>query len=324
MIGPISPGWECPTPLEIAYFYSVKVVPARKNVAGGFYYLGAYTGDRKLIVSFPNKTDFKEDFFWTTALSPINTTAFRIYHMRPVPTPKIVKRQKTLLSLPYGLRAADFLLNKQNLKNVGLLASYEYTCDSKLPKYTSWKNVPVLEEEESNDFVARAHYLERVPPREPKRTKTKANKKKFSIQLTVEAAKSPKARNKVSAAGIEVSAAGNEVPATGIVEEQPIGSVYQVKFSGSRSEWVEMLEIELRKVMEHRDVVAKKWSDSEVEVSRAREEAKKQHQADQQKIKELEDSLKSLQVDHDKKLKELEAKTKERVNNIGRRTIYQI
>uniref|UniRef100_A0A803PSG7 Uncharacterized protein n=1 Tax=Cannabis sativa TaxID=3483 RepID=A0A803PSG7_CANSA len=90
---------------------------------------------------------------------------------------------------------------------------------------------------------------------------------------------------------------------------------------------IEMLETELRKVREHRDVVVKKWSNSEAEV----EEAKKQHQTDQQRIKELEDSLKSLQadlakkqLDHDQKLKELEVETKERVNNIGRRTIYQI
>ncbi|KAF4392614.1 hypothetical protein F8388_003034 [Cannabis sativa] len=52
------------------------------------------------------------------------------------------------------------------------------------------------------------------------------------------------------------------------------------------------LETELRKVREHKDVVAKKWSDSEVEVSHTKEEARKQHQADQQKIKDLEDSLK--------------------------------
>ncbi|MEA8873779.1 hypothetical protein, partial [Campylobacter jejuni] len=64
--------------------------------------------------------------------------------------------------------------------------------------------------------------------------------------------------------------------------------------------------------------MAKKWSDSEVEVSHTKEEARKQHQADQQKIKDLEDSLKSLQadlikkqVDNGQKLTELEAETKE-------------
>uniref|UniRef100_A0A803PSI0 Uncharacterized protein n=1 Tax=Cannabis sativa TaxID=3483 RepID=A0A803PSI0_CANSA len=56
-------GWECLTPLEIAYFYSVKEVHARKNAVGGFYYLGTYTRDRKIIVRLPNKIEFKEDFF---------------------------------------------------------------------------------------------------------------------------------------------------------------------------------------------------------------------------------------------------------------------
>uniref|UniRef100_A0A803P350 Uncharacterized protein n=1 Tax=Cannabis sativa TaxID=3483 RepID=A0A803P350_CANSA len=42
-------GWECLTPLEILYFYSVKAVPARKRGLGGFYYLGTHTNDRRII-----------------------------------------------------------------------------------------------------------------------------------------------------------------------------------------------------------------------------------------------------------------------------------
>uniref|UniRef100_A0A803PR27 Uncharacterized protein n=1 Tax=Cannabis sativa TaxID=3483 RepID=A0A803PR27_CANSA len=182
--------------------------------------------------------------------------------------------------------------------------------------------------------------------------------RKSSNQLLIDANKSPEAENEVSSSGIDVSTAG-------IVEKQPTGLTHQVKFFGSRSEmvllepscplplevgtegsqafflvhathhrasqWVEMLEIELRQIKKHRNVIAKKWSDSEAGVSRTKDEAEKQHQGDQQKIKELQNSFKFLQanlvkkqVDHDQKLKELEGGTKESVNNIGRRTIYQI
>uniref|UniRef100_A0A803PTN5 Uncharacterized protein n=1 Tax=Cannabis sativa TaxID=3483 RepID=A0A803PTN5_CANSA len=55
-------------------------------------------------------------------------------------------------------------LKEQNLKNVGLLALDEYTCNYKIPKYTSWQKVPAPDEEESEDFVAHAKYLERVSP----------------------------------------------------------------------------------------------------------------------------------------------------------------
>uniref|UniRef100_A0A803NSX3 Uncharacterized protein n=1 Tax=Cannabis sativa TaxID=3483 RepID=A0A803NSX3_CANSA len=85
--------------------------------------------------------------------------------------------------------------------------------------------------------------------KEPKRTKTKANMRKSSNQLTIDVDKSLEEGNEVSTVGIEVSAAG-------IIEKQPTRSAHQ--------------------------------------------------------------------VDHDQKLKELEAGFEERVNNIGRRTIYQI
>uniref|UniRef100_A0A803QCT8 Uncharacterized protein n=1 Tax=Cannabis sativa TaxID=3483 RepID=A0A803QCT8_CANSA len=143
---------------------------------------------------------------------------------RSVPTPQIVEHRGILLSLPYGLRAANFLLNEKNLKNVGVLALEEYTCDYKIPKYTTWQKVLVPNEEENEDFVARTQHLERVPPRskkrivqageasgsakEPKRTETTAKKKKSSSHLTIEAAKSPEQATEVSAAGNEVSTVG--------------------------------------------------------------------------------------------------------------------
>uniref|UniRef100_A0A803PD17 Uncharacterized protein n=1 Tax=Cannabis sativa TaxID=3483 RepID=A0A803PD17_CANSA len=298
-------GWECPTLLEIAWFYSVKVIPARKNASWGFYYLGAYTSDQ--------------------------------VPRGPILTPEIVERHQTLLSLAYGLRSAKFLLNEQNLKNVGLLASDKYTCDYKAPKYTSWQKVPVLEGEENDDYVAHAHYLERVHPRLDGRPRDmdvdlenlfkslppadKIPRKRR--QLVIEADETFEAVNEVPAARNEVPAEGIEVLAVWNVEEQPTRSMHQVKFFSSRpevvllepsyplpleasflvhathhqpSQWIEMLETELRK-----------------------------------KIKELEESLKSLRADlakrqaaHDQKLKELEVETKERVDNIGRSTIYQI
>uniref|UniRef100_A0A803QF91 Uncharacterized protein n=1 Tax=Cannabis sativa TaxID=3483 RepID=A0A803QF91_CANSA len=310
--------WECPNPLKIACFYSVKVVPTRKNIAGGFYYHRAYTGDHKLIVRLPNKTDFKEDLFWATV------------PRRPIPTPEIAEHHKTLLSLPFGLRALDFLLNEQNLKNV-----------------------PIPEEEKSDDFVAHAYYLERVPPRvdgrsrdmdvdlenmfksppqadkrskkrvaqadeasnsikELKRTKTKANKIKSLNQLTTEAAKSIEARNEFSGSRLDVILLEPSYPLP--LEVGTEGSYLSsqhttnswrnlltlgssdwdlaiqrsAEFSLSSHAWflvhathhrssqqVKMLETKLRKVREHKDVVAKKWSDSEAEVSRPKEEARK-------------------------------------------------
>uniref|UniRef100_A0A803P979 Uncharacterized protein n=1 Tax=Cannabis sativa TaxID=3483 RepID=A0A803P979_CANSA len=161
--------------------------------------------------------------------------------------------------------------------------------------------------------------------------------------------------------------ATQEVPTAMSVNEQPTGSMHQVKFFGPRLEMVLLkpswsglkarssahctlpmvgvtsrvlglptgsfsreaaLRIWQKRVMnscikEHRDTLAKKWNDSMAEVSRAKEEAERQDQVDQKTIKELEDAIKSLHGDHDKKLKEAEAETKDRVNSIVRRTIYQ-
>uniref|UniRef100_A0A803P420 Uncharacterized protein n=1 Tax=Cannabis sativa TaxID=3483 RepID=A0A803P420_CANSA len=66
-----------------------------------------------------------------------------------------------------------------------------------------------------------------------------------------------------------------------------------------------MLEIELRQTREHRDTMAEKWNDSKSKLSRVREEAEKQRLANQ------------------KKLEEAKADTKNKVNSIARRTIYQ-
>uniref|UniRef100_A0A803PJT1 Uncharacterized protein n=1 Tax=Cannabis sativa TaxID=3483 RepID=A0A803PJT1_CANSA len=284
-------GWECPTSLEIAYFYSVKAVPGRKNVAGGFYYLGTYIGDWKIIVRLPNKTWFKEDFFGTTGLSPINTITFRIIPIprRPVPTPVIAKRHKILLSLQYGLRAIDFLLNEKILKNVGLLTSDEFTCDYKIPKYSSFQKVLVQVEEESMDVDLECMF--KSPPLVDKKSKKRV----------------PKMPAKSLEKGKKVSVVRN-------AKEQPNGSVHQA----------EMLKAQLHQTREHRDTLAKKWNNSNAEVSHTKEEVVKQRVADQKKVKELEDSLESLQADHEKKLKEMEAETKDRVISIGRRTIYQI
>uniref|UniRef100_A0A803P5G2 Uncharacterized protein n=1 Tax=Cannabis sativa TaxID=3483 RepID=A0A803P5G2_CANSA len=104
--------------------------------------------------------------------------------------------------------------------------------------------------------------------KEPKRTKTKANMRKSSNQLTIDVDKS--------------------------LEEGNEASFLFCATHHRSSQRVEMLKTEVLQTREYRDVVAKKWSDSEAE------------------------------VDHDQKLKELEAGFEERVNNIGRRTIYQI
>uniref|UniRef100_A0A803P1B0 Uncharacterized protein n=1 Tax=Cannabis sativa TaxID=3483 RepID=A0A803P1B0_CANSA len=120
---------------EIVYLYFVKTVPARKRCAGGFYYLGTHTNDRRIIVGLPNKIAFKEDFFWTTGISLINTTTFCIIlSKRRTPTPEIVEQRKLLLGLPFELRSTEFLLSEANLKSVGLLTANEYTCDYTFPK----------------------------------------------------------------------------------------------------------------------------------------------------------------------------------------------
>uniref|UniRef100_A0A803PL23 Uncharacterized protein n=1 Tax=Cannabis sativa TaxID=3483 RepID=A0A803PL23_CANSA len=51
------------------------------------------------------------------------------------------------------------------------------------------------------------------------------------------------------------------------------------------SQRIEMLETQLHQIKENSDVVAKKWSNAKDEVSRTKDEAEKQHQAEQQKIK---------------------------------------
>uniref|UniRef100_A0A803PL43 Uncharacterized protein n=1 Tax=Cannabis sativa TaxID=3483 RepID=A0A803PL43_CANSA len=66
---------------------------------------------------------------------------------------------------------------------------------------------------------------------ESKRPKTKANMRKSSNQLIIDADKSLEVGNEVCTAGIEVSTAG-------IVEKRPTGSAHQVKFSSSRPEMV--------------------------------------------------------------------------------------
>uniref|UniRef100_A0A803Q701 Uncharacterized protein n=1 Tax=Cannabis sativa TaxID=3483 RepID=A0A803Q701_CANSA len=240
---------------------------------------------------------------------------------------------------------------------------------------------PPLDDKKSKNRVSQASEAS-GSTKEPKRTKTMANKKKSSSQLTIELAKSPEKEN-------QVSIVGN-------ADKQPTMLVNQVKFSSSRPEMVlfksssplpleartegsqhatdswrniltlgfgdsdlltrgssknlakrsyellhqaslfsyvthhrssqqaKLLETEPHQTRDHRETLAKKWNDSEAEVSRTEEEAKKQCLADQKKIKELEDSLKSFQADHDKNLKEMDAETKDWVNSIGRKTIYQI
>uniref|UniRef100_A0A803P4L1 PPM-type phosphatase domain-containing protein n=1 Tax=Cannabis sativa TaxID=3483 RepID=A0A803P4L1_CANSA len=114
--------WECPTPLEIEYHYSVKAIPVRKNVVGGFYYLGTHFNKHKIIIGLPNKTPFKEDFFWTTSVSPIGTTTFRIIPVlkRPTPNPMMGERNRLMLGLHYCLRSIEFLLNEVNLRTTRL------------------------------------------------------------------------------------------------------------------------------------------------------------------------------------------------------------
>uniref|UniRef100_A0A803Q7Z9 Uncharacterized protein n=1 Tax=Cannabis sativa TaxID=3483 RepID=A0A803Q7Z9_CANSA len=74
----------------------------------------------------------------------------------------MAKCHKILLDLPLGLRSADFLFNEANLSTVNLLCSDEYTCNYKVSKYSSWEKVPVPADEESQDYVAHVHYLQKV------------------------------------------------------------------------------------------------------------------------------------------------------------------
>uniref|UniRef100_A0A803Q221 Uncharacterized protein n=1 Tax=Cannabis sativa TaxID=3483 RepID=A0A803Q221_CANSA len=128
-------------------------VPARKNAAGGFYYLGTHSSKPKIIVDLPNKVFFKDNFFWTSGLSPVSTTTFRRLPLltRPTTTPKMVSRHRRLMTLPYGLRSCDFLLNEANLdrwaffrkRSVLVIISFPsiHLSSRIAPKYDSWYRI---------------------------------------------------------------------------------------------------------------------------------------------------------------------------------------
>uniref|UniRef100_A0A803PEM3 RNase H type-1 domain-containing protein n=1 Tax=Cannabis sativa TaxID=3483 RepID=A0A803PEM3_CANSA len=143
--------------------------PTRKQGAGGFYYLTTHTNDQRIIVRLPNKNKFKDEFFWTSCLSPISIIAFGIIlTRRPVPNSEIEKRHRILLGLPFGLRAADFLLHENNLKACALLGSRQSTGDFKVLKYLDWQQVLVPADEEDRNYIARTHYINNTTPRKLK------------------------------------------------------------------------------------------------------------------------------------------------------------
>uniref|UniRef100_A0A803QDW3 Uncharacterized protein n=1 Tax=Cannabis sativa TaxID=3483 RepID=A0A803QDW3_CANSA len=92
---------------------------------------------------------------------------------------------------------------------------------------------------------------------------------------------------------------------------------------------------------EHREVLAKQWSDSQSEISGIMKEAKEQQktlqtnlETAQKRIQELEEANKTTQaevdrnleeakVDADRKLEEAKADAKTKVNTIARRSIYR-
>uniref|UniRef100_A0A803PRU9 Uncharacterized protein n=1 Tax=Cannabis sativa TaxID=3483 RepID=A0A803PRU9_CANSA len=83
---------------------------------------------------------------------------------RPTATPEMVERCRLLLGLPYGLRSVEFLLNEVNLRSVDLLTKKEFTCDYKYSKYSSWQQVLISNDEETQDYVARVHNLQSTVP----------------------------------------------------------------------------------------------------------------------------------------------------------------
>uniref|UniRef100_A0A803Q696 Uncharacterized protein n=1 Tax=Cannabis sativa TaxID=3483 RepID=A0A803Q696_CANSA len=87
----------------------------------------------------------------------------------------MAERHRILLSLPFRLRVADFLCSEKKLRTIGLLASNEFICDYKIPKYSSCQIFPVPVEEESKDYVAHAHYLQKITPREAKEGASQGN-----------------------------------------------------------------------------------------------------------------------------------------------------
>uniref|UniRef100_A0A803PR04 Uncharacterized protein n=1 Tax=Cannabis sativa TaxID=3483 RepID=A0A803PR04_CANSA len=286
-------GWECPTPLQIVYFYSIKELLTRKRAARGFYYLDTHTNDCRIIVRASHL-----DSSWD--LSPLNPT--------------------DIFEIP-GSTEFSYYCSPSS-------SSFDnYDMDLNLENIL--KSPPLVDNKSKNRAAQVGDASGSI--KEPKRTNTKANKKKSSGQLTIKPAKSPeKERWFFSNPPIPcLSRSGQKVRKSAPCTPLMVGIISKSSglATGSLSREAAQM-ISLRGglnscIREYRDTLAKKWNNSEAEVSRTKEEAEKHCLADQNKIKELEDSIQSIQADHDKKLKELEAETKDRVNSITRRTIYQ-
>uniref|UniRef100_A0A803Q5Q1 Uncharacterized protein n=1 Tax=Cannabis sativa TaxID=3483 RepID=A0A803Q5Q1_CANSA len=170
---------------------------------------------------------------------------------------------KIQLGLPFRLLLADFLLNEANLRTVNLLGSDKFTCHYNVPKYSSWEKVPVPADEESQDYVAHVHYLQKVTPGEAeeeasqdlnskdmlnsptlvdKRSKERAPRlmkprvlpKNPKEQKQLQIRRSLQTNSLSSLQNLLKKAAPNVASAS----EQPLWSIHQVKFSGFRPEMV--------------------------------------------------------------------------------------
>uniref|UniRef100_A0A803PT17 Uncharacterized protein n=1 Tax=Cannabis sativa TaxID=3483 RepID=A0A803PT17_CANSA len=218
---------------------------ARKRGAGGFYYLGTHTNDQRIIVRLPNKTEFKDDFFWTSGLAAMNTTAF-----------------------------------------------------------TSYRQVPMPANEEDKDYMARINFLKNIFPQEAE--EDASQDMNFESLLS-----SPPGSKKV--------------PTDVSIDEQVLGSVDQVKFSGSQLEIV-FLEPSYplpsnAGIMGSKEAEQQKKS-HKTELEGAKKEAKDLYEAHQKNNKELDKANQKLN-EANTKLEGAEENTIAKVNLMAKHSIYR-
>uniref|UniRef100_A0A803PUR0 Uncharacterized protein n=1 Tax=Cannabis sativa TaxID=3483 RepID=A0A803PUR0_CANSA len=285
-----------------------------KRGAGDVYYLQTHTNDHRIVVRLPNKKELKDDFFWATGLFPINTTKFQIIFPTDEENRDYVARSHYLKNVtPW--EAEDDASRGNNFGVCGwspsVLRAERTTLvnfrDSRY-NFCIWNCV---------DLIFHRNCLE-ISQETLKRIKKIANKKRASTQLMIEPEKSPN---------------NSTAPVVASSGEQALGSVHQVKFSGSQPELVFLepscplpnfagikefkarsVDLTLSVSMLFLLCVDLTLSDSE--------EQKTVHKAEleavQKKAKDFKDAIQKVQAEANKKIEEAKA----RINMIAERSIY--